>query len=126
MYPAKRLKHPVQRSHALTEGKTHENVLLEMYLAEDGSGKRLRPLNIFPADIKVEFQRSLSLTFHRARSFELPHRFARNIGRKPAIAKAIRSGRVKSLRASDGSPLVQANRLIAGKRSHSRLANSGG
>src|SRR5688572_28713361 len=53
--PAKHLEHPVRKSHALTEGKTHENVLLEMYLAQDGSGRRLRPLNTFPADIKVEF-----------------------------------------------------------------------
>ena len=45
----------MRRSHVLTEGKTHENVLLEMYLAKDGSGLKLRPLNIFPADTKVEF-----------------------------------------------------------------------
>jgi len=45
----------MRRSQVLTEGKTHENVLLELYLAQDGSGRRLRPLNIFPADTKVEF-----------------------------------------------------------------------
>jgi len=26
-----------------------------MYLAQDGSGLKLRPLNIFPADIRIEF-----------------------------------------------------------------------
>ena len=45
----------MRSSHPLTEGRTHENVLLEMYLAPDGSGRGLRPLNLFPADIRVEF-----------------------------------------------------------------------
>jgi hypothetical protein len=40
---------------ALVDDWPHENVLLEMSLAQDGSGKSLRPLNIFPADIKIEF-----------------------------------------------------------------------
>src|SRR4051812_44704792 len=45
----------MRRLDILTEVKTHENVLLQLSLAGDGSGIRLRPLDNFPAEIKVEF-----------------------------------------------------------------------